>query len=139
MYPAMVPSGSSGPARPMSTEEPSSSRTSLRECRTRSLSVSTLMPGVTRAAQDGTSVRPPVSTTHTRHTPSGARVPAWQSVGMSMPRARHASRIVEPCGTVTDAPSMVTSTAGASGTGGGVGRTGERAGAWVKMTVSTPV
>ena len=76
MYPAIVPSGSSGPASSRSTDEPSSSRTSLREWRTRSLSVSTLMPGVTVAAQDGTSVRPPVSTTHSRQTPSGARVPA---------------------------------------------------------------
>ena len=123
----------------MSTDDPSSSRTSFREWRTRSLSVSTLMPGVTLAAQDGTRVRPPVSTTHTRHTPSGARVPAWQSVGMSMPWARQASRIVESCGTVTGAPSIVRSTSGASGAGGGVGRTGERAGAWVKMTGSTPV
>ena len=34
---------------------------------------------------------------------------------------------------------MVTSTAGASAAGGAVGRTGERAGVWVKMTGSTPV
>ena len=97
------------------------------------------MPGVTFAAQDGTRVRPPVSTTHTRHTPSGARVPAWQSVGMSMPWARHASRMVEPCGTVTGKLSMVSSTGGASRAAGGVGRIGERAGVWVKMTGSTPV
>ena len=56
-----------------------------------------------------------------------------------MPWARHASRMVEPCGTVTGTPSMVSSTAGASGAGGGVGTTGERAGLWVKMTGSTPV
>ena len=58
---------------------------------------------------------------------------------MSMPWARQASRMVEPCGTVTGTPSIVSSTAGASAAGGGVGRTGERAGVWVKMTGSTPV
>ncbi len=58
----------------MSTEEPSSSSTSLREWRTLSFSVSTDMPCDTLAEHDGVSALAPVSTTHIRHTPSGVRV-----------------------------------------------------------------
>ena len=52
-----------------------------------------------------------------------------------MPSARHASRIVEPAGTVTATPSIVSSTAARSGTGGGGGRTA-RAGGVRRMSVS---
>ena len=67
----------------------------MREWRTRSFSVYTVMPCDTFAEHDGVSDRPSVSTTHSRQTPSGVRVAPWHSVGMSMPWARHASRIVE--------------------------------------------
>ena len=74
MYAAIVPSGRSGPARSTSTDEPSSSSTSLRDLRTFSLSVSTDMPWATLAEHDGVRARPPVSTTHMRQTPSGTSV-----------------------------------------------------------------
>jgi hypothetical protein len=80
-----------------------------------------------------------VSTTHIRQTPSGVRVAPKHSVGMSMPCARQASRIVESRGTLTGRPSMVSSTRPGSSAGGGPGRDGERAGVPVKMTGSTPV
>ena len=139
MYEAMDPSGSAGPARSTFTDEPSSSRTSLRESRTRSFSVLTFMPWETFAEHDGASTRPPVSTTHRRHTPSGSTVSPWHSVGMSMPWARHAWRIVVPAATVTGSPSIVSSTCFGAGRAGRTGSTGERAGWHVKMTQSTPV
>ena len=70
----MEPSGAAGPASETSTDEPRSSSTILRECRTRSVSVWISMPGSTLREQAGTRTREPVtSTTHTRQTLTGVR------------------------------------------------------------------
>jgi len=62
-------------ARDTSTEDPSNSSTSLRECLTRSVSVDTTMPASAFRAHAGTSARAPsTSTTHTRHAFTGVRV-----------------------------------------------------------------
>ena len=63
-----------GPASERSTDEPRNSRTSFRECRTRSDSVWISIPGSTLREQAGTRTRDPVtSTTQTRQTLTGAR------------------------------------------------------------------
>jgi hypothetical protein len=73
----MVPSGTAGPASDTSTDEPRNSRTTLRDVRTRSLSVWTSMPGSTRREQAGARTRDPAtSTTHTRQTFTGVRLSA---------------------------------------------------------------
>ena len=93
-----------------------------RDTRTRSDSVEIVIPGSTRLEHAGTSTRDPVtSTTHTRQTLTGVKVGRKQSVGMSTPRARHASRMVELPGTVARCPSMTTSTGGAAGRLGAAG------------------
>src|SRR5690242_5809826 len=53
-----------------------------------------------------------------------------------MPWARQASRIVEPAGTVTATPSIVSSTGVRTGAGGGVGGTLHRSGGVRRMSVS---
>src|SRR6478736_6893982 len=53
-----------------------------------------------------------------------------------MPSARQASRIVEPAGTVTAIPSIVSSIEARSGSGGGVGGTLQRSGGVRRMSVS---
>ena len=67
------------------------------------------MPGSTTRAQAGAKTRAPTSTTQTRHTPAGSCGGRWQIVGMSIPTARAASKIVVPGGTDTGLPSIVTS------------------------------
>src|SRR5580692_4068113 len=57
----------------------------------------------------------PISTTHTRHTPTGFSFCWWLSVGMGMPWVRAASKIVVPCATDTGVPSMINSTSFAAG------------------------
>src|SRR5438270_9452624 len=95
----------------MSTDDASSSRTSLRLCLTRSESVRIFMPAPTLREQAGTRTHEPSSsTTHTRHTLTGVSVSSWHSVGVSMLMRRHASRIVEPSVTSTSRPSMLTAT-----------------------------
>ena len=95
----------------MSTLEPRNSSTILRESRTRSESVLTFMPASALRAHEGTSTREPSSsTTHTRQALTGVRLSAKQSVGVSTPSARSASRIVEPSGTRTALPSTSSST-----------------------------
>src|SRR5512135_1176068 len=85
------------------------------------------MPASTGRDQAGTRVREPAtSTTQIRQTLTGARFSRKQSVGMSMPWARQASRMVEPAGTDTTASSMVSSTCGAGSATGGRGTLGER-------------
>ncbi len=97
----------------MSTDEPSSSTTSLRLKRTRGLSVRTFMPGSATREQAGTSTRAPsTSTTQMRHAFTGVRFSAQHSVGVSTPAAWQALRSVAPSGTVTDAPSTLSSTVG---------------------------
>src|SRR5579871_443524 len=91
-----------------STEEASNSSTSLRLTRTRSESVFIDMPSSTLREQAGTNVREPSnSTTHTRQTFTGVRLSRKQSVGVSMPALRAASRMVEPSGTETAPPSIL--------------------------------
>ena len=80
------------------------------------------MPGSARREQAGTSVRDPSSsTTQTRQTFTGVRVSRKQSVGVSMPRLRAASRIVAPSGAETALPSIVISIWRRSGAGGASG------------------
>ena len=58
-----------------STDDASNSRTSFRECRTRSLALRTVMPGSTAREQAGASTRAPsTSTTQSRHTFTGLSV-----------------------------------------------------------------
>jgi hypothetical protein len=52
---------------------------------------------------------------------TGVKVGRKQIVGMSTPRARHASRIVEPAGAVVRWPSMTTSIGGAAARSGAAG------------------
>src|SRR5207237_5368971 len=100
-----------GAHRDMSTDDASSSRTSLRLRLTRSESVRIFMPASTLREHAGTRTREPSSsTTHTRHTLTGASVSSWHRVGVSMLMRRHASRIVEPSVTSTSWPSMLTAT-----------------------------
>src|ERR1700694_2277166 len=69
------------------------------------MSVSTLRE------QAGTSTRDPsTSTTQARQTLTGVSVSSWQSVGVSMPSRRHASRIVEPSRASKSWPSTLTLT-----------------------------
>ena len=73
----MVPSGTAGPVSDTSTDEPRNSSTTLREVRTRSVSVWTSIPGSTGREQAGARTRDPVtSTTHTRQTLTGVRFSA---------------------------------------------------------------
>src|SRR5712691_7000392 len=51
-----------------------------------------------------------MSTTQTRHTPTGVSFCWWHNVGMGMPWTRAASKIVVPCGTDTDVSSIVSCT-----------------------------
>ena len=95
----------------MSTDEPSSSSTSRRECRTRSESVRIFIPASTLREHAGTRTRDPSSsTTQTRHTLIGVRLSSWQSVGVSISSRRHASRIVDPSRTSTSRPSRLIGT-----------------------------
>src|SRR6266699_5230498 len=69
------------------------------------------MPASTLREHAGTSTREPSSsTTQTRQTLTGVSVSRLQSVGVSTPRRRQASRIVVPSIACTSWPSMVTST-----------------------------
>ena len=80
--------------------------------RTRSESVWITMPSSAGRLHDGMSVRlPSSSTTHTRHTLTGVRFSAQQSVGVSTPAALQASSTVWPEATCTSLPSMVSDTA----------------------------
>ena len=64
-------------ARLRSTLEARNSRTSLRECRTRSVSVFTFIPGSALREHAGTRTREPsTSTTQTRHAFTGVRLSA---------------------------------------------------------------
>ncbi len=82
--------------------------TSVRDRRTRSVSVVTFMPSSAARLQAGTRVRAPsTSTTQTRQALTGVRLSAKQSVGVSTCWARHASRMVEPSGTRDSTPSTV--------------------------------
>src|SRR5205807_8167354 len=93
----------------MSTDDASSSSTSRRLCRTRSESVRIFMPASTLREHAGTRTREPsTSTTHTRQTLIGVSVSRVQSVGVSTPRRRQASRIVVPSIACTSWPSTVT-------------------------------
>ena len=98
--------------RPISTpptDDASSSNTTLRERRTRSLSVRTTIPASALREHEGTNVRAPSSsTTHTRHTLTGVRFAAQHMVGVSMLSALHASRRVAPSGTRTARQSTAT-------------------------------
>src|SRR3954447_19923387 len=115
-----------------STDEARNSSTILRDRRTRSESVLMAIFGSTLREHAGTSVREPsISTTQTRQTFTGVRLSRKQSVGVSMPSLRAASRMVEPSGTEAGWPSMVISIirrsrgGGAWGTGpGGIGLRG---------------
>src|ERR1035441_7126566 len=60
--------------------------------------------------QEAVRTRPPASTTHTRHTPTGVSFCWWHNVGMEVPLRRAASNTVVPAGTVTASPSMVSVT-----------------------------
>src|SRR2546422_517216 len=92
----------------MSTDDARSSSTRRRLCFTRSEFVWTFMPASTLREHAGTRTRAPSSsTTQTRHTLTGVRLSSWQSVGVSTPRRRHASRMVEPSVTLTSRSSMV--------------------------------
>ena len=94
-----------------STEDARNSRTRRRLRRTRSESVFIFIPGSTFREQAGTNTREPSSsTTHTRQTFTGVRFSRKQSVGVSMPSWRAASRIVAPSGTETLFPSICVST-----------------------------
>ena len=85
-----------------STLDARNSITSLRECCTRSVSVVTFIPSSAARLHAGTSVRAPsTSTTQTRHAFTGVRLSAKHSVGVSIPWARQASRIVAPSATRT--------------------------------------
>ena len=69
-----------------STDDASSSSTSLRLCFTRSELVCTTIPSSAAREHDGTSTRAPsISTTHMRHAFTGCSVSRKQSVGISMP------------------------------------------------------
>src|SRR6266568_1896772 len=95
----------------MSTDDARSSSTRRRLCFTRSEFVRTCMPASTLREHAGTRIRAPSSsTTQTRHTLTGVRLSSWQRVGVSTPRRRHASRMVEPSVTSTSRPSMLTPT-----------------------------
>src|SRR3989475_9680046 len=92
----------------MSTDDAGSSSTGRRLCCTGSEFVWTSMPASTLREHAGTRTRAPSSsTTQTRHTLTGVRLSSWQSVGVSTPRRRQASRMVEPSVTSTSRPSMV--------------------------------
>src|SRR5438270_9170890 len=97
----------------MSTDEPSSSSTTRRLCRTRAESVFTFIPSSTLREQAGTrTLEPSSSTTQTRHELTGVRVSSWPSVGVSMRIRRHASRMVDPARTSMSLPSTLTRTSG---------------------------
>src|SRR5206468_1012103 len=97
----------------MSTDDASSSSTNRRLWRTRAESVWIFIPSSTLREHAGTSTREPSSsTTHTRHTFTGVRLSSWHSVGVSIARRRHASRMVVPARASTCRPSMVTRTSG---------------------------
>src|SRR5271163_5156553 len=93
-----------------STDDARNSSTSRRLKRTRSESVLIDIFGSTLREQAGTSVREPSSsTTQTRQTLTGVRLSKKQSVGVSIPSFLAASRMVEPSGTETGSPSILTS------------------------------
>jgi hypothetical protein len=94
-----------------STDEPSSSSTSLRAVRTRGESVWITMPASALREHAGMSVRAPSSsTTQIRHTLTGVRLRAKHRVGVVTPTAAQASRTDAPSGTVAGCPSTVTVT-----------------------------
>jgi len=73
--------------------------------------VRTTISDSTRREHDGTRTRDPsTSTMHTRHAFFGVIVSPKQSVGISVPWARQACRIVDPSGALTARSSMVSST-----------------------------
>src|SRR3989441_8597903 len=92
----------------MSTDDARGRGTGRRVGFPRSEFVWTFLPASTLREHAGTRTRAPSSsTTQTRHTLTGVRLSSWQSVGVSTPRRRHASRMVEPSVTSTSRPSMV--------------------------------
>ena len=94
-----------------STDDASSSSTSLRLCFTRGESVCTTIPSSAAREHDGASTRAPsTSTTHTRQAFTGCSVSRKQSVGTSMPALWQAVSSVAPSRTVTFCPSIVTFT-----------------------------
>ena len=70
-------------------------QSAARAC-TGSVGVLTVMPGSTWRMQDAAIHAPPISTTQTRHTPTGFSFCWWQRVGMGMPFRRAASKMVVP-------------------------------------------
>src|SRR5918999_1977846 len=86
----------------------SSSRVSMARWRsTESVFVLTSMPSSHGRTQAGASTRAPMSTTQTRHTPTGSYRSSWHRTGISMPMPFAASQIVVPSATVTSRPSIV--------------------------------
>ena len=57
------------------------------------------MPGSTGRTHDAVSTRAPVSTTQSRHTPTGVSFCKWQSVGIGVPFIRAASNTLVPAAT----------------------------------------
>src|ERR1700693_2593476 len=84
-----------------------SSRTVLRVAKTLPELVSTFIPGSTGRTQEALSTRAPVSTTQSRHTPTGVSFCRWHSVGIAIPFIRAASKTLVPGGTDTARPSIV--------------------------------
>ena len=74
------------------------------------MDVETVIPSSHGRTQAAAKARPPTSTTHIRHTPTGSNRSSWHSTGMSMPASRAAVQMVVPSGTVTARPSIVRST-----------------------------
>src|SRR5437899_9984615 len=70
----------------------------------------TFSPGSTGRTHAAASTRAPVSTTQSRHTPTGVSFCKWHSVGIEIPCIRAASNTVVPVGTLNACPSIVIST-----------------------------
>ena len=68
-----------------------------------SVAVFTSMPSSHGRTQAAAYTRPPTSTAHMRHTPTGSKRASWHSTGISMPASFAASQIVVPSGTVISA------------------------------------
>ena len=88
----------------------SSSAVSMFRCFSISgVDVFTSIPSSQRRTHEAASVRSPTSTTHIRHTPTGANRGSWHSTGISIAQDRLASKSVVPACTRTRWPSMVSS------------------------------